>query len=53
VDDVRFAGSAALAFMLFLAEGPGGANEIKVVMRTVRADCFEDPLEADTEVIVD
>jgi len=38
VDDVWLAGGAALAFVLFLTEGPRGSNEIEVVVRTVCAD---------------
>jgi hypothetical protein len=53
VDDVWFAGGAELAFVLFLAEGPCGSDEIEVVVRTVYADGGENVLEAGTEVVVE
>ena len=53
MDDVGLAGGAELAFVLFLTEGPGGADEIEVVVRTVCADGGENVLEAGTEVVVE
>ena len=51
MDDVGLAGGAPLAFVLFLTEGPGSADEIEVVVRAVGPDGGEHMLEARIEVV--
>jgi hypothetical protein len=53
MNDVGLAGGAALALMLLLAEGPGCADEIEVVMRAIDANSREYALESGVQVLIE
>jgi hypothetical protein len=51
MDDVGLARGSALAFMLFLTEGPCSADQIEIVMRAVGANGGEYALETAVEAV--